>query len=90
MEDGLNENETRKYPMTPVRYTILHQDKGLAFGYDAVCGEFLRIWEIANPNKLLVDLDSSFFVESFSKNKILELLKEHGFTEDELSTIEKE
>jgi hypothetical protein len=27
------------------RYEVIHEDKGLAFGKDHACGEFLMIWK---------------------------------------------
>lgn len=77
------------------RYEVYHDDKGLAFGGDRMCGEFLQIWERPadpderkaqdkfGPDDLLVDEDN---MTGFTKDKMLELIAKHGF---ELSELEK-
>ena len=77
------------------RYEIYHDDKGLSFGHDHVCGEYLQIWlrpddpgerklqDKFGPDELIVDEDN---MTGFTKDKMLELLEKHGF---ELSELEK-
>jgi len=83
------------------RYQILHEDKGLAFGNDHACGEFLQIWKRPdnpkdrseqdqfgpNPEEMLVDLDTRFD-KDFTKDKMLEIITLHGFRLDELKKCE--
>lgn len=84
------------------RFTVLHQDKGLAFGNDHATGEFLQIWLRpsdpekrrlqdqfgVDPNEMLVDKDTMFH-QDFNREVMLKLIKEHGFTSDELSNVYK-
>ncbi len=78
------------------RYTVLHEDKGLAFGSDHACGEFLMIWVRPNdpdvrkeqdnfgpdPEEVIIDEDTMF--TGLTREKYLSILKEHGFNESEL------
>lgn len=80
------------------RYEVIHKDKGLAFGTDHACGEFLQIWKRPtdpkerrkqdmygpNPDEMLVDEDS-MFNRNF-KSVRLQLIAEHGFTLKELTS----
>lgn len=84
------------------RYEIIHKDKGLAFGHDRACGEFLMIWRIpenkierekqkaggAEPEDVLVDMDTKFN-KDFNKAKMLELIKIHGFDVSELQKVKE-
>lgn len=77
------------------RYEVYHEDYGLAFGDDRACGEFLQIWKRPkdpeerrlqdtfgmNPEEVLVDEDRH---TQFSKEKMLTLIAEYGFSIDEL------
>ena len=77
------------------RYTIEHDDKVLAFGYDHVCGEYLQIWQRPaglderklqdqfgpDPDEVLVNEDSS---TGYTRNRMLGLIAKHGFTLYEL------
>jgi hypothetical protein len=85
------------------RYEILHEDKGLAFGNDHACGEFIMIWtRPADPMKrkeqdnygpepedVLVDKDT-LFDKDFNKEQMLKLIKEHGFDVSELQEAKRE
>lgn len=85
------------------RYTVLHQDKGLAFGRDHSCGEFLIIWQRPNdpkertlqdsfgpnPSEILVDLDTRFNVE-FDRTLMECIIQKHGFDIGELEEVYKE
>jgi len=80
------------------RYEIYHEDKGLAFGSDHACGEYLQIWLIPvdseerklqkqfgpDSEEMLVDEDK---FTGFDRDKMLALIKEHGF---DLSELESE
>jgi hypothetical protein len=76
------------------RIEVLHEDKGLAFGKDNACGDFLQIWiRPANPEErktqdqfgpedLIVDEDTVF---TCLTGEIMEkIVVEHGFTMEEL------
>lgn len=75
------------------RYEIYHDDKGLSFGHDHVCGEYLQIWtrpddpgerkqqDEFGPDELVVDEDN---MTVFTRERMLELIKEHGFELSEL------
>lgn len=79
-----------------MRYEILHKEKGLSFGYDHACGEFLQIWtrpvdlkERMNqdkygpdPEEMLIDEDTKF--TRLTREKMMQLVQEHGFTIEEL------
>ena len=79
------------------RYEVLHKDKGLAFGHDHPCGEFLMIWQRPtdskerelqdkfgpDPEEMLVDVDT-MFNKDFNRDKMIELIIEHNFTINEL------
>ena len=70
------------------RYVVHHENKSLAFGNDHACGEFLMIWDTTgkysepDPDNVLVDEDVLF--TGLTQEKMLLLLKEHGFTKQEL------
>jgi hypothetical protein len=78
------------------RYEVIHIDKGLAFGSDRACGEFLMIWkrptdpkernnpisEMPGPDNVIVDLDK--LDPTFDRDMMLRLISEHGFTLSEL------
>lgn len=78
------------------RYEVIHDDKGLAFGTDHACGDFLMIWRRPidsedrqnqdsfgpEPGDLLFDKD--VYLTQLTREEYLEALKEHGFTESEL------
>jgi hypothetical protein len=80
------------------RFEIYHEDKGLAFGYDHACGEYLQIWRIPedpedqklqwqfgpDPDEMLVNEDR---FTNFNRDKMELLIKEHGF---DLSELEAE
>jgi len=71
------------------RYEIYHKDKGLAFGNDHACGEFLQIWDLSKGKQPDVDnilVDEDRFT-GFNPPKMLKLLKEHGFALDELKNV---
>lgn len=81
--------------MTTYRIEIKHENKGLAFGYDHALGEFLQIWKRPDdPEELrLIDTygpdDEDMLVDEdvttgFSKEKLIALLNEHGFSYNEL------
>lgn len=77
------------------RYELYHDDKGLSFGYDHVCGEYLQIWTRPeepeerklqdqfgpDPHEVIVDEDN---MTGFTKERMLELIEEHGFELSEL------
>ncbi len=77
------------------RIEVLHNDKGLAFGKDHACGEFLIIWERPNdpierkrqdqfgpdPDEVVVDEDR---FTNFTTEKAKTLIATHGFTWQEL------
>lgn len=79
------------------RYEVLHEDKGLAFGDDRACGEFLQIWHRSknsvqrrvqdqygpNPEDMIVDVDT-MTDEKLSEEGMKRLLHEHGFEMSEL------
>lgn len=79
-----------------MRYTVLHDDKGLSFGQDHACGEFLQVWtrpqdEVdrgkqdqygPDPDEMLVDEDAKF--TGFTRERMMRLLEDHGFTVEEL------
>lgn len=81
------------------RYEVLHNDKGLSFGYDNSCGEFLMIWIRPadmkerkmqdqfgpNPEEMLVDLDTKFD-KHFNRDEMLKLIDLHGFQLSEFKT----
>lgn len=81
------------------RFEVRHQDKGLAFGNDHACGEFLMIWKRPtdekerqsqdafgpDPEEVIVDEDTLF--TGFTRERYLALLAEHGFTEGELADV---
>ncbi len=80
-----------------MRYEVLHEDKGLAFGHDHACGEFLMIWSRPtdpkeremqhqfgpNPEEILVDVDT-LFNKTFERDEMLRLIGLHGFSLSEL------
>lgn len=79
------------------RYEVIHTDKGLAFGSDHACGEFLMIWMRqkdpesrhlqdqfgTDANDVIVDEDTAFNPD-FNREKMLRLITEHGFRVEEL------
>lgn len=79
------------------RYEIRHEDKGLAFGNDSVCGEFLMIWkrpddpvqrtaqDTFGPDSEEVLVDEDTILTHLTREKYLALLSEHGFSEEELA-----
>lgn len=82
-----------------MRFEILHEDKGLAFGRDHACGDFLQIWkrpedpverelqDMSGPDEeeMLVDMDTSGIGgPRLTKEMMLQLLGDHGFTLEEL------
>ena len=82
------------------RYIILHEDKGLAFGNDHACGEYLQIWarptikkerELqdkfgAEDEEILVDKDT-LFDKGFDRDEMIRLIEIHGFHLNELAEI---
>jgi hypothetical protein len=84
------------------RYEVKHSDKGLAFGRDHACGEFLMIWRRPtnpaerqkqdamgpDPDEVLVDKDT-LFDRDFDRPAMLRLIAKHGFTLDELQAAEE-
>jgi len=70
------------------RYEIYHEDKALAFGTDHACGEYLQIWTLDKgrmPDVKNIIVDEDTVLTGMSRGKMLALLKEHGFTEDEMA-----
>ena len=68
------------------RYEIYKNGKGLAFGNDHACGEFLQIWKLPGqpePDNILVDEDAR--LTGLTREKYMSLLKKHGFTEEDLA-----
>jgi len=85
------------------RYEVIHDDKGLAFGNDHACGEFLMIWKRpakgskarrlqdqfgADSEDMLVDVDTMFDKE-FTRPKMEALISEHGFRLEELERVKE-
>jgi hypothetical protein len=84
------------------RYEVKHEDKGLAFGKDHACGEFLMIWKRPedpkerkdqdvfgpDPDEILVDKDT-MFDKDFTRAEMLRLITEHGFHLGELQAAEE-
>jgi hypothetical protein len=84
------------------RYEVIHEDKGLAFGSDHACGEFLMIWKRPknpkkrtaqdkfgpDPEEILVDKDTHFNPD-FNRDAMVKLITEHGFALHELQTAEE-
>ena len=82
------------------RFEVLHEDKGLAFGNDHACGEFLMIWTRSKEGKkrqqqdifgpdaddILVDKDV-LFDPGFNREEMGRLIKEHGFEIEELMEV---
>jgi len=69
------------------RFEIYHKEKALAFGSDHVCGEYLQIWDITedrmpDEDNILVDEDTK--ITGMTRDKMMKLIREHGFTEKEL------
>ena len=85
------------------RYEVIHDDKGLAFGNDHACGEFLMIWlrpadlakrsmqEEFGPdlNEIIIDKDM-LFDKDFNQAKMTKLIKLHGFKLSELRKAKRE
>lgn len=81
------------------RFQVMHQDKGLAFGDDHACGEFLMIWirptdpserdaqDIFGPDPEEVIVDEDTVLTGLTREKYLALLAEHGFSEEELASV---
>jgi len=70
------------------RYEIFKNGKGLAFGKDHACGDFIQIWDaskstIPDVDNVLVDED--VLLTGLTRERMMELLKEHGFTEEDLA-----
>ena len=77
------------------RYTVHHEDKALAAGHDHATGSFVMIWDLTKPcgrepevDNMLVDEDEMF--TGLTHDKMLAVMKEHGFTMDELLAAEGE
>ncbi len=82
------------------RFVVIHEDKGLAFGIDHVCGEFLQIWRRPkeqeerrqqdlygpDPEEMLVDKDPRFD-KDFTYETMVKLITEHGFKLEELEKV---
>lgn len=71
------------------RYEIYHKEdkKALAFGRDHAVGDFLQIWSTSesrepDSDNILVDEDT---LSGLTRERMLELLAEHGFDESELA-----
>ena len=72
------------------RHEIYHNDKGLAFGRDHACGEYLQIWDLSkgrcpDVDNILVDEDT--VLTGLTQDKMLSLVEEHGFEQHELETV---
>ena len=72
------------------RHEVYKGTKGLAFGNDHACGEYLQIWDASvyrepDGENILVDEDT--FLTRLTREKMLQLIKEHGFTEDDLAEV---
>jgi len=79
------------------RHEVIHKDKGLAYGKDHACGEFLMIWKRPidleerknqdkfgpDPEEIIVDKDTMFH-KDFNKNEMIRLIELHGFELQEL------
>lgn len=68
------------------RFEIFKNGKGLAFGNDFYCGDYLQIWDatktkMPDSENILVDEDK---LTGLTRPKMLKLLEEYGFTEKEL------
>lgn len=78
------------------RYEVLHEDKGLAFGTDHACGDFLMIWKRPSdptarqdqnsfgpePDDMLFDKD--VYLTKLTREEYLKAIEQHGFVESEL------
>jgi hypothetical protein len=69
------------------RFEIHHEKKSLAFGNDHACGEYLMIWDTSqyrepDGDNVLVDEDTRF--TGLTKERMEQLVQEHGFKIDEL------
>ena len=85
------------------RYEVKHEDKGLAFGNDHACGEFLMIWQRPtdpkernaqdqygpDPEEVIVDLDTKFHPK-FDRGMMVRLISKHGFDLSELEEARNE
>jgi len=70
------------------RYEIYKGNKGLAFGNDHACGEFLQIWDTSDhtqpdTDNILVDEDTQ--LTGLTRTRMIDLLEQHGFTEEDLA-----
>lgn len=69
------------------RYVVHHDKKSLAFGNDHACGEFLMIWDTtkySEPDDENVLVDEDVLFTNLTKQKMINLLEKHGFTQEEL------
>ncbi len=85
-----------------MRHEVIHDNKGLAFGNDHACGEFLQIWRRpTNPKErkeqdmygpddedMLVNKDT-LFDKDFNRREMLRLIELHGFKSYELETVKR-
>lgn len=70
------------------RFEIYHEDKALAFGNDHACGEYIQIWDttkysMPDCDNVLVDEDT--LLTGLTREKMMKLIQEHGFTEREMA-----
>lgn len=75
------------------RYEIYKGTRGLAFGTDHACGDYIQIWDTSmyrepDDDNIIIDEDQK--LTGLTKERFLSIIKEHGFTEEDIRSKLKE